>query len=255
MDARTQDGTAADVGPGPIARRPRPDPRIARFVAEALDGARTVLDVGAGVNSQEGAADGAVTAVGGSGPGRARRPALPARAVDAVAGDLPYADGEFDASMTLFDVHQWSDVTAGLREMRRVTRGPVVVLARAPELVRDFWLGAYAPEVLETEARRHPPVRDLTAALGGTGRVRAVPIPLDCTDGFDEAYYGRPEMLLDPAARQACSAWSFVGDEVREHFDRTLRRDLASGAWDRRFGHLRTEPVYEGSLVLVRAIP
>ncbi|HBF78893.1 MAG TPA: SAM-dependent methyltransferase [Streptomyces sp.] len=254
MDARTQDGTAADVGLGAFARRPRPDPRIARFVAEALDGARTVLDVGAGAHSHEGAA-GAMRAVAGAGPACARRPALLARAVDAVAGDLPYADGEFDASMTLFDVHQWSDVAAGLREMRRVTRGPVVVLARAPELVRDFWLDAYAPEVLETEARRHPPVRDLTAALGGTGRVRAVPIPLDCTDGFDEAYYGRPEMLLDPAARQACSAWSFVGDEVREHFDRTLRHDLASGAWDRRFGRLRTEPVYEGSLVLVRATP
>ncbi|MEV4937645.1 hypothetical protein [Streptomyces zaomyceticus] len=75
---------------------------------------------------------------------------------------------------------------------------------------------------------------------------------LDCTDGFDEASYGCPETLLDPAARQACSAWNFVDDDTREPFDRTLRRDLASGAWDDRFGHLRDRPAYGG---LVRRHP
>lgn len=157
--------------------------------------------------------------------------------------------------MTLFSVHQWSDVAARLREMRRVTRGPVVVLTCDPALVRDFWLYAYAPGVLDTEARRHPPVDAIAAALGGVATVETVPIPLDCTDGFNEAYYGRPEMLLDPAARQASSAWSFVDDAAREHFDRTLRRDLASGVWDARFGHLRTRRTYRGSLATVRATP
>ncbi|MFE4265354.1 class I SAM-dependent methyltransferase [Streptomyces sp. NPDC056883] len=258
MTTRTQDGSAGDVDYGAIgsgySTYRRPDTRIARFIAEALGGARNVLNVGAGTGSYESAAR-AVTAVEPSESMRAQRPDRLARAVDAVAEALPFADGEFDAAMTLFSVHQWSDVAAGLREMRRVTHGPVVVLTCDPELVRDFWLYAYAPEVLDTEARRYPPIEDMAAALGGTGTIRTVPIPLDCTDGFNEAYYGRPELLLDPAARQACSAWSFVDDAVREHFDRTLRRDLASGAWDERFGHLRTQPTYEGSLVIVRATP
>ncbi|MFB6522786.1 class I SAM-dependent methyltransferase [Streptomyces sp. NPDC056401] len=258
MTTRTQDGSAGDVDYGAIgsgySTYRRPDTRIARFIAEALGGARNVLNVGAGTGSYESAAR-AVTAVEPSESMRARRPDRLARAVDAVAEALPFADGEFDAAMTLFSVHQWSDVAAGLREMRRVTHGPVVVLTCDPTLVRDFWLYAYAPEVLDTEARRYPPIEDMAAALGGTGTIRTVPIPLDCTDGFNEAYYGRPELLLDPAARQACSAWSFVDDAVREHFDRTLRRELASGAWDDRFGHLRTQPAYEGSLVIVRATP
>ncbi|WP_251059131.1 MULTISPECIES: hypothetical protein [unclassified Streptomyces] len=58
---------------------------------------------------------------------------------------------------------------------------------RNPELVRNFWLYEYAPEVLDTEARRYPPVGKMAAALGGTVSVRPVPIPLDCTDGFNEA--------------------------------------------------------------------
>ncbi|MFF4954930.1 class I SAM-dependent methyltransferase [Streptomyces chattanoogensis] len=258
MTTRTQDGTAGDVdhraiGSGYSAYR-RPDARIAQVIAEALDGARTVLNVGAGSGSYESAAR-SVTAVEPSESMRAQRSSRLAPAVDAVAEDLPFADGEFDGAMTLFSIHQWNDVKAGLREMRRVTHGPVVVLTCDPRLVRDFWLYGYAPEVLDTEARRYPPVEDMAAALGENVTVRTVPIPLNCTDGFNEAYYGRPEMLLDPAARQACSAWSFVDDGARERFDRNLRADLASGVWDERFGHLRTQPAYEGSLVVVRATP
>ncbi|MEU6048837.1 class I SAM-dependent methyltransferase [Streptomyces xanthochromogenes] len=258
MTTRTEDGSAGDVDYGAIgsgySSYRRPDERIARHIAEALGTARTVLNVGAGSGSYENAAQ-AVTAVEPSESMRAQRPARLVRAIDAVAENLPFEDGEFDGAMTLFSVHQWSDVQAGLREMRRVTRGPVVVLTCDPALVRDFWLYRYAPEVLDTEARRYPAVEEVAAALGGDCTVRAVPIPLDCTDGFNEAYYGRPEKLLDPAARQACSAWSFVDDLARERFDTDLRRDLASGAWDEEFGSLRRRPVYEGSLVVVRAVP
>lgn len=258
MKARTRDGGAGDVDHIPIGAGPaphlRPDGRIARFIAEALAGTETVLNVGAGAGSYESAAR-AVTAVEPSRSMRAQRPHRLPRAVDAMAEDLPFADDEFDGAMTLFSVHQWSDVTAGLREMRRVTSGPVVVLTCDPKRVRDFWLYEYAPEVLDIEARRYPSIEEMAGALGGTGTVRTVPVPLDCTDGFNEAYYGRPEMLLDPAARQACSAWSFIDDGARERFDDRLRHDLRSGAWDARFGHLRTQETYEGSLVIVRAAP
>jgi SAM-dependent methyltransferase len=182
---------------------------------------------------------------------RAQRPAGLAAAVDATAEDLPFADGSFDAAMTTFSVHQWSDLRAGLREVRRVTRGPVVILTGDPARLRQFWLGEYAPEVLDTEARRYPSIGELADGLGGTVTATVVPVPLDCTDGFNEAYYGRPEGLLDPGARQSCSAWSFVGPEVHERFCRELGRDLADGTWDERYGHLRSQPTFDGSLILV----
>ncbi|MFD0419788.1 class I SAM-dependent methyltransferase [Streptomyces sp. NPDC127108] len=255
MGMRTRDGSVGDVDYGAIgsayASFRRPDERIARVIAHALGDARTVLNVGAGTGSYETPAH-AFTAVEPSLAMRARRPAELATAVDAVAEDLPFADGRFDAAMTLFSVHQWSDVEAGLREMRRVTRGPVLVLTCDPARVRDFWLYEYAPDVLDAEARRYPSLDRLTAALGDTV-VQPVPIPLDCTDGFNEAYYGRPELLLDPAARQACSAWSFVDDRARQDFDTCLRRALGSGAWDEAFGQLRSRPTYDGSLVLLRS--
>ncbi|MBS2551535.1 methyltransferase domain-containing protein [Catenulispora sp. NL8] len=194
-----------------------------------------------------------MTAVEPSASMRAQRPAHLPAAIDAVAEHLPFPDDAFDGAMTTFSVHQWSDLKAGLREMRRVAGGPVAVLTCDPDLVRDFWLYEYAPLVLDTEARRYPAIATIAETLGGDVAVTPVPIPVDCTDGFDEAYYGRPERLLDPAARQSCSAWSFVDAETSEQYTEALRRDLESGTWDARHGRLRTLPALTGSLVLVLA--
>ncbi|MFD7922182.1 class I SAM-dependent methyltransferase [Streptomyces sp. NPDC059740] len=253
---RTADGSAGDADYGTIggayAAYRRPEPRIAALIEQALAGARTVLNVGAGAGSYESSAF-EVTPVEPSASMRAQRPAHLPAAVDAVAEDLPFPDDTFDAAMTTFSVHQWNDVQAGLREVRRVTRGPVAVLTCDPDLVRDFWLYEYAPLVLDTEARRYPSIDVITEALGGHADVTTVPIPADCVDGFNEAYYARPEMLLDPAARQSCSSWSFVEPDLARQYTERLAQDLTSGAWDQRHGHLRRQPHLSGSLVLVRA--
>ena len=257
MAQRTTDGSAGDADYGTIGTSysdfRRPDARIAAVIEQALAGARTVLNVGAGAGSYESQAF-ETTAVEPSATMRAQRPAHLPTAIDAVAEALPFPDQSFDGSMTTFSVHQWSDLKAGLREMRRVTRGPVIVLTADPDLVRDFWLYEYAPLVLDTEARRYPAIAEITATLGGKAEVTPIPIPADCTDGFNEAYYARPERLLDPAARQACSAWSFVDAPLAEEYTRRLREAIESGAWDERHGHLREQPFLDGSLVLVKAL-
>lgn len=76
-----------------------------------------------------------------------------------------------------------------------------------------------------------------------------------CRDGFSEAYYGRPEMFLDPRARRANSAWSFLGMDEEARAVQALSDDLKSGAWDSRYGALRTQPFFEGSLVVIVSQP
>ncbi|MFD5321600.1 class I SAM-dependent methyltransferase [Streptomyces sp. NPDC127098] len=258
MTEQTGDGSAGDADYGTIgtgyAGYRRPDPRIAAAIERALGDAVTVVNVGAGAGSYE-STDRQVTPVEPSRTMRDQRPAHRAPAVAATAEELPFPDRAFDAAMTTFSVHQWSDLAAGLRELRRVTRGPVAVLTCDPALVRDFWLYEYAPAVLDAEARRYPAPRRIAELLGGQATVEPVPIPLDCVDGFNEAYYGRPERLLEPGARQACSAWSFVEPALAEEYVARLRHDLETGRWDERFGALRRQPTYDGSLVLVRAVP
>jgi SAM-dependent methyltransferase len=175
--------------------------------------------------------------------------------VDAVAGDLPFADDSFDAGLASFTVHQWPDLAAGLHELRRVTRGPVVVLTAAPEPLAEFWLTEYAPELMVAESGRMPPIDVIGGLLGGRVEVEPVPVPSDCTDGFVEAFFGRPEALLDERVRRSQSAWGFIGPEAEAASVATLRAVLDDGSWDRRHGHLRTVAAYAGSLRLITATP
>jgi SAM-dependent methyltransferase len=231
-------------------RQRRTDPRIASSVHRALGAARTVLNVGAGTGSYE-PEDRYVLAVEPSAAMRAMRPAHLAPAVIGVAEDLPIDDGSFDASMALVTVHQWRDLARGLAELRRVTRGPIVVLTFDGDALDRYWLARYAPELIAAERRRYPAIGAVVEGLGGTAEVSALQIPIDCADGFTEAFYARPESFLEPAVRQAQSAWSFVSAEDQGRFVDTLGGDLKSGAWDRTFGEWRRRPFFEGSLRLI----
>lgn len=257
-NTRHKDGSAGDTNYGAIgnqySRYRQPEPKIASFIHRAFADAQTVLNVGAGSGSYE-PIDKDVIAIEPSASMRAQRPTNLPKAIDATAEKLPFEDKKFDASMATFTVHQWRDLAASLREMRRVTRGPIVVLTCAPEEVEEFWLNDYAPEVLRTEAQRYPPIDRISQLIGNKIDVLPVPIPLNCIDGFNEAYYGRPEKLLDPGARQSCSAWSFVDPKAIERFEENLKDDLKQGNWERKYGHLRGQMEYHGSLKLVVGMP
>lgn len=248
------DGSAGDVNYGVIgvdyAVYRQPDPRIAAQILRALGDARTVLNVGAGSGNYE-PRDRQVTAVEPSATMRAQRPPELAPAIDAVAEALPFPDDSFDAVMASSTVHQWSDLAKGISEMRRVSRGPVVITVSDPERLHDFWLADFFPEPLDRERTRFPAIDRLVELLGPGTRVEPIPIPLDCTDGFTEAYYGRPERLLEPGVQGAMSSWTLVDPSLVRRFEQRLSRELTSGAWDARYGHLRTQPEYEGSLRLI----
>jgi SAM-dependent methyltransferase len=236
------------------ANQRRPDPRLAAQVHAALGSTRTVLNVGAGAGSYEPQGR-YVVAVEPAAAMRAQRPADRVPALNAIAEDLPFDDDSFDAVMATMTVHQWHDLNQGLREMRRVSRGPVVIVTFDPHAWATFWLGDYAPELIETERKRLPEIATIQQALGGATTVQAVPIPLDCTDGFIEAYYGRPEHLLHREVRQAQSAWRFIDAEIEQRAITALKADLESGAWDRKYGHLRTACTYDGSLRVIIGHP
>ena len=230
----------------------RTDPRIAAHVHAALGDARTVLNVGAGAGSYE-PEDRYVVAVEPSAKMRAQRGGRPA--VDATAEKLPFDTDSFDAAMATITIHQWGDCDTGLRELRRVSRGPVVILTFDGPAIAAFWLDEYVPEVVEAEARRYPALDHVAAVLGGDVTVTEVPVALDCVDGFAEAFYGRPEALLDATVRRSQSAWGFVPDDAIDRGLAKLRAQLASGEWDARHGHLRTQPEFTGALRLLVARP
>ena len=137
-------------------------PRFADFASIETD--QRVLDVGCGPGALTGelarrVGANAVTAVDPS-PGfveavRERNPEVAVRRAE--AEQLPFADDSFDAALAQLVVHFMADPAAGLREMRRVTRGGGVVAAcvwdhagGSGPLAR-FWEAAHEldPEVMD----------------------------------------------------------------------------------------------------------
>jgi len=90
-------------------------------------------------------------------------------------------------------------------------------------------------------------------ALGGACEVIPIPIPLDCVDGFQEAFYGRPEAFLNNDVRRAQSAWGFLPKGVEGKIVQALASELNSGEWDRKYGHFRTMPTFTCALRLIVA--
>ncbi len=231
------------------AQHRRPDPRIAARIHAALGDARTVLNVGAGTGSYE-PTDRWVLAVEPSATMRAQRPADAAPVIDARAEALPLDDGAVDAAMACVTIHHWDPSGAGLAELRRVSRGPVVIFTFELDAL-PAWQHEFLREGLVRELPRFPAIDAIASALGGSTRVERIPTPGDCADGFFEAFWRRPEGLLDPAVRSAQSMWALLDPGVEQRMVERLDAALRTGAWDAEHGYLREQDSFDGALRLV----
>jgi SAM-dependent methyltransferase len=155
-------------------------------------------------------------------------------AVRAVAEELPFHDGSFDAAMAVLSDHHWTDPLVGLREMARVARRVVVFQWGAEEAGESWLTRDYIPEF--HGLRWGPTLAERAAAIGA--RPQPVAIPWDCIDGFLHAYWRRPEAYLDDRLRRGSSVWERLGPEVEARAMAKLRADLDSGAWHERNAEL-----------------
>jgi SAM-dependent methyltransferase len=244
------------IGEG-YARTRREDPRLAERLVAALGAARTVVNVGAGAGSYE-PRDRHVIAVEPSDRMAAQRPRELAPAIRATADALPLRDGSVDAAMTVLSLHHWDEgQERGVRELRRVATGPVVILTCDPEVSGAMWLMAdYLPEVAALDRRIFPSMDRLAGWLGGRTRVEVIPVMRDTCDWTLMSFWAHPERVLDErvldaGARNATSGFARMAPEVVERVVSEVRRDLQGGVWDARHGHLRGLDAYDAGMRLL----
>jgi SAM-dependent methyltransferase len=239
------------------SRTRREDPALRARLHAALGPARTVVNVGAGAGAYE-PRDRHVVAIEPSDVMAAQRPAELAPAIRASAEALPLRDGSVDAGLAVLSLHHWDDAERGVRELRRVCRGPVVLLTFDPAVSGRMWLVAdYLPEVGELDRRIFPAPDELAGWLGGRARVRveAVPIARDTADWTFGAFWAHPERVLDPVARANTSGFARMPEAVAARAVAALERDLADGTWDARHGALRELDEFDAGLRLVVGEP
>jgi SAM-dependent methyltransferase len=216
----------------------RADPRIAATIVAALGDAQSVINVGAGAGAYE-PVDRRLVAVEPSRHMIGQRSNPGSAVVQALAEALPFGAGTFDAALAVLTVHHWTDWRGGVDEMKRVARR-VVIFTAEPRDAANFWLtDAYFPEIIELDRGRYPSTTELVHHIGDC-RVERVPIPHDCVDGFLAAFWRRPEAYLDPAVRAGMSGFALLDQRVVDAGVARLEADLDSGAWERRFGHIRS---------------
>jgi SAM-dependent methyltransferase len=228
----------------------RPDQRIAARIEEALGDARSVLNVGAGAGSYE-PPDRDVTAVEPSAEMIGQRPAGAAPVVRASAEALPFDDESFDAAMAVLTAHHWHDLNAGLSEMLRVARLRVVMVTFDSEALEELWITAdYFPEMLELRRHSGASSRNLVTMLPGATS-SPLPVSRDCADHFFAALWARPELLFDEDVVRPMWVWQSISEDARRAGRERLAADLESGAWEERYGHLRSLSALDVGLRLV----
>jgi SAM-dependent methyltransferase len=221
------------IGVGYAALR-RPDPRLAAMIHQAIGDAETIVNVGAGAGSYE-PRDSAVVSVEPSSVMLAQHRGP--RRVQAMAEHLPFGDAAFDVAMAVMTVHHWNDLDRGLAELRRVSRRQVV-FTWDPEHRPRLWIVAdYVPAIGAMEGARFADVPHIVSALDAH-TVSTFEIPHDFTDGFQAAFWRRPEMYLDPVVRAASSTFASLPPDAVEPGLARLREDLDTGHWHRNYGDL-----------------
>jgi SAM-dependent methyltransferase len=216
----------------------RPDPRIAAVIDRALHGMTSVANIGAGTGSYEPSQT--VVAVEPSRVMLNQRPAAAAPAIQAVAESLPIRSDAVDAAMALLTVHHWTDLAAGVSEMRRISRRLVAILTWDHSVFRQFWLlREYLPAAADSDGRLAVPISTLISLLGDDRvSIVSIPVPHDCVDGFGGAYWRRPHAYLDDAVQAGMSLFALTPKpELADGLSR-LRSDLVTGSWHRRHADL-----------------
>jgi SAM-dependent methyltransferase len=159
-------------------------------------------------------------------------------------GRGPFPDAAFDAAMAVLTIHHWTDCLAGLRELRRVSLRQVVFFFE-PLRVHEFWALEYFPESIDVPSEQNAPGEDVIRQALPVREIRPVLVPRDCVDGFGAAFWARPEAYLDPDVQAGMSWLALLPEDALKRGSERLADDLASGAWERRFGHLRRLDSYD----------
>ena len=233
------------IGKGYSVAR-KADPRIKQAIDDALMGAESILNIGAGAGSYE--PEGAnLMALEPSQEMIKQRRAGAAPCIRGCAEHLPFNAREFSHTMTILSMHHWSDRQIAYKEIKRVTRERFIALTWNPNSA-PFWLTEdYFPEIHKKDCEIFPTTDELRESFAGI-QFYPLPIPFDCTDGFTAAYWARPHAYLEPEVRAGMSTFVKMTDPA-PGLER-LKADLRSGTWQQKYSTLQTLKAFDAGYVL-----
>ena len=232
------------------------DPRIAEKLLAILlsSPASTVVDIGAGTGSyaQVLAKHGyRVFAIEPSETMLSQAIAHPA--IDWIRGyadNLPLPDRSVDAAIIMLAFHHFPDYRQALSEVHRVVgNGQIVLFTYDPATISSFWLTEYFPSFVKDVKSTFLPIPQLVEAIqavaGNEVNVLPFALPNDLSDSFAAVGWARPELYLDSDIRKGISSFTQIDDNDLSFGLSRLAKDLETGRWEQKYGHLRQQSQYD----------
>ncbi|WP_444684491.1 class I SAM-dependent methyltransferase [Alkalicoccus luteus] len=220
----------------------RADPRITKRIRELLDvrNSAHVMDAACGTGNYTQALASAglqMTGVDVSGTmldqAKHKFSELTWEQADLIS--MPFRSAQFDGAVCVLSIHHLPDLKAAFRDVHLVIKeGRFVIFTSSPEQMRNYWLHAYFPEMMERSAEQMPAVEKVKNALveAGFADVKQEPyfIESDLEDFFLYSGKHEPAMYLDPTVRSGISSFASLASEaeVRSGVEK-LQGDIASG--------------------------
>jgi ubiquinone/menaquinone biosynthesis C-methylase UbiE len=163
---------------------------------------------------------------------------------------LPLPDACADGVICTLAAHHFTSLAEAAREMQRVCpKGPFVFFTMDPRAGDPTWFEGYFPEIRKNDFSLFPALVDvaqvISEATGRRGTIHEFPLPKDLIDQFMYAPWNLPEIYLDPTFRANTSGFASADPDVVNQRLAALRRDLESGAWDARYGALRSADAFD----------
>lgn len=241
------------IGSG-YAQTRREDHRLYDRILAALGDSKTVVNIGAGAGSYEPRSL-QVLAVEPSEVMANQRPSAAGPVIKATADRLPLHDKSFDAAMTVLSIHHWHPhLREGIEEMCRVARKRVVIVTYDTRVSNNMWLlSDYLRETAELDASIFPLPETVCEWLNCKSQIESVPHHRDTPDWNLGSFWAHPERVLDPASRSATSGFARQPAHVVQRVVSDIERDLKSGQWDRKYGHLRNLNEFDVGLRIITA--
>ena len=130
---------------------------------------------------------------------------------------------------------------------RGVPSGPIVIFTYDPGVIETPWLFEYFPVFRDQIRRSLPSLEAISASFSGSHSIHVSPFPLprDLAGGSAGAAWRYPERYLDRNFRGGTSAFRQLDPSVCQQALDAAQADLESGAWDSRFGALRSLHEYD----------
>ena len=142
---------------------------------------------------------------------------------------LPLRDNSVDAAMAVVTVHHWDDeLEPGVRELRHVARGPVVVVTYDPAVSRADVVDPRLPARGSTTRLRDLSFdREARTLAGRCRHDRSRADFAGLPDWNFVSFWAHPERVLDGAARKATSSFSRMDPDVVARVTSEVERDPA----------------------------